>query len=80
MKTLEIIVSITSDRKLLINSSVDLPVGEYNAVLVIEEQPIQDSVQTSIQNAQAIFRKYIHASRKLSQELIEERRLEARNE
>jgi hypothetical protein len=26
MKTLEIIVSITSDRKFLINSSVDLPV------------------------------------------------------
>ncbi|MCC5636878.1 hypothetical protein LC593_13620 [Nostoc sp. CHAB 5844] len=80
MKTLEIIVSITSDRKLLISSSVDLPVGDYRAVLVIEDQPIQDSVQTSVQNAQAIFRKYIPASKKLSQELIEERRLEALSE
>ncbi|MBD2446789.1 hypothetical protein H6G76_06330 [Nostoc sp. FACHB-152] len=80
MKTLEIIISITSDRKLLINSSVDLPVGEYHAVLVIEERQIQDNVQTSIQNAQAIFRKHIPASTKLSQELIEERRLEALNE
>ncbi|MBD2439154.1 hypothetical protein [Nostoc sp. FACHB-110] len=80
MKTLEIIVSITSDRKLLINSPIDMPVGEYHAVLVIEEQPIQDSIQTSVQNAQAIFRKYIPASKELSQELIDERRLEALNE
>ncbi len=80
MKTLEIIVTITQDGKLLVNSPVDLPVGEYNAVLVLEDQPIRSSVQTSVQEAQALLRKYIPASRKLSQELIEERRLESLNE
>lgn len=80
MKTLKIIVTITSDGKLFINDPVDLPVGEYHAVLVVEDQPIQDSVQTSVQNAQALFRKYIPASRNLSEELIEERRLESLSE
>ncbi len=80
MKALGIKVTITSDVKLLINSSVNMPVGEYDAVLVIEDKPIQDSVQTSIQNAQALFRKYIPASKTLSEELIQERRLESLSE
>ncbi|MBD2362297.1 hypothetical protein H6G36_14080 [Anabaena minutissima FACHB-250] len=80
MKTLEIIVTITTDGKLLINASVDLPVGEYNAVLVLEDQPISSSIQTSVQEAQAVLRKYIPASRELSEELIEERRLESLSE
>jgi hypothetical protein len=79
MRGLEIIVTITQDGKLLVNSSIDLPVGEYNAVLVLEDQPIS-SIQTSVQEAQAILRKYIPASRNLSQELIEERRLESLSE
>ncbi|MBE9004003.1 hypothetical protein IQ259_02890 [Fortiea sp. LEGE XX443] len=77
MKSLNIIVTVIKDSQLLINSSVDLPVGEYNAVLVLEDQPISSSLKTSIQEAQALFRKYIPASIKLSQELIEERRLKA---
>lgn len=77
MKTLEIVVTITSNGKLLVNSPVDMPVGEYNAVLVIEDRPIDDHIQTSVQNAQALFRKYIPANRKLSEELIQERRLES---
>lgn len=79
MKALEIIVTITQDGKLLVNSPIDLPVGEYNAVLVLEEQPII-GIQTSVQEAQAILRKYIPASRNISQELIEERRLESLSE
>ncbi|WP_427161698.1 hypothetical protein ACQFX9_09140 [Aliinostoc sp. HNIBRCY26] len=79
MKALEIIVTITQDGKLVVNSPIDLPVGEYNAVLVLEDQPII-SIQNSVQEAQAILRKYIPASRNLSQELIEERRLESLNE
>ncbi|MGH1396671.1 MAG: hypothetical protein ACRAVC_21950 [Trichormus sp.] len=79
MKTLEIIVTITQDGKLVVNSPIGLPVGEYNAVLVLEDQPIS-SIQTSVQEAQAILRKYIPASRNLSQELIEERRLESLTE
>jgi hypothetical protein len=80
MKTLEIIVTITSDGKMLVNSPVDMPVGDYNAVLVLEEQPIFSNVQPSVQNAQTLFRKYIPASRELSEELIQERRLESFSE
>ncbi|UKO96629.1 hypothetical protein [Nostoc sp. UHCC 0870] len=80
MRALEIIVTITQDGKLLVNSPIDLPVGEYNAVLVLEEQPIGSRIQTSVQEAQALLRKYIPASRRLSQELIEERRLESLSE
>ena len=76
MKSLEIIVTITSDRQLLINSPVDLPEGEYHAVLVLEDKPISSSIEASVKEAQTLFRKYIPASRKISQELIEERRLE----
>jgi acetaldehyde dehydrogenase (acetylating) len=80
MRALEIIVTITQDGKLVVNSPIDLPVGEYNAVLVLEDQPVSSSIQTSVQEAQALFRKYIPASRRLSQELIEERRLESLSE
>ncbi|MCM0589832.1 MAG: hypothetical protein HEQ35_12495 [Gloeotrichia echinulata IR180] len=47
---------------MLVNSPVDMPVGDYNAVLVLEEQPIRSNVQPCVQNAQALFRKYIPAS------------------
>ncbi|QSV55239.1 MAG: hypothetical protein HEP80_16495 [Dolichospermum sp. UKL201] len=80
MKTIDIKVTITNDGKLLVNSPVDIPMGEYNAVLVLEDNPITHHVQTSVQNAQAIFRKYIPASRKLSEELIQERKEESLNE
>ncbi|WP_066380579.1 hypothetical protein [Anabaena sp. CA = ATCC 33047] len=55
-----------------------IPINE--AHLVPEDQPIRGSVQTSVQNAQALVRKYIPASRELSQELMQERRLEALSE
>jgi hypothetical protein len=80
MRTIEIKVTITSNGKLLVDSPVDIPIGEYNAVLVLEDRPIQNHAQTSVQNAQALFRQYIPASRKLSEELIQERRSEALGE
>ena len=80
MKTLNIKVTITNDGKLLVNSPVDIPMGEYNAVIVLEDRPITHHVQTSVQNAQAIFRKYIPANRQLSEELIQERKEESLNE
>lgn len=80
MRTIGLKVTITSNGKLLVDSPVDIPVGQYNAVLVIEDQPIRDQTQTSLQKAQALFRQYIPASRKLSEELIQERRLEATGE
>ena len=80
MKTLDIKVTITNDGKLLVNSPVDMPMGEYNAVIVLEDRPMENHLQTSVQNAQAIFRKYIPANRELSEELIQERREESLNE
>ena len=80
MRTIGLKVTITSNGKLLVDSPVDIPVGQYNAVLVIEDQPISDQDQTSVQKAQAIFRQYIPAGRKLSEELIQERKLEATGE
>ncbi|VXD25864.1 conserved hypothetical protein [Planktothrix serta PCC 8927] len=80
MRTIGLKVTITSNGKLLVDSPVDIPVGQYNAVLVIEDQPIRDQTQTSLQKAQALFRQYIPASRKLSEELIQERRLEGTGE
>ncbi|MDB9534517.1 hypothetical protein PN451_01420 [Dolichospermum planctonicum CS-1226] len=80
MITLGVTVTITSDGKLLVNSHVDIPKGEYKAVIVLEDQPISDNLHESVKNAQDIFRKYIPSTRKLSEELIQERREESLNE
>lgn len=80
MITLGVTVTITSDGKLLVDSLVDIPKGEYKAVIVLEDNPISDNLHTSVKNAQAIFRKYIPPTRKLSEELIQERREETLNE
>ena len=80
MITLGVTVTITSDGKLLVNSPVDIPKGEYKAVIVLEDQPISDNLHESVKNAQDIFRKYISSTRKLSEELIQERREESLNE
>jgi hypothetical protein len=80
MITLGVTVTITSEGKLLVNSPVDIPKGEYKAVIVLEDQPISDNLHESVKNAQDIFRKYIPSTRKLSEELIQERREESLNE
>ncbi|NET58759.1 MAG: hypothetical protein F6K47_22190 [Symploca sp. SIO2E6] len=80
MKTIEVLVNVANNGRLLIDFPVDMPAGEYNAVLVIEEQPKQNYTQASLKIAQAIFRQYVPASRKLSEELIQERREEALRE
>ena len=79
MKTTEVRVTVSSNGRLLVNSPIDMPVGEYNAVLVVENQLIRYT-QNSVKNAQAIFRQYVPPSRKLSEELIQERREEALRE
>ncbi|WP_413174787.1 hypothetical protein [Anabaena azotica] len=80
MITLGVTVTITSDGKLLVNSPVDIPKGEYKAVIVLEDKPISDDLHDSVKNAQAIFRQYIPPTRKLSEELVQERREESLNE
>ena len=79
MKSLEVTVTIDHKGQLSIDSLVDIPIGAYTAVLVLEDQPIPPA-QRSIEYAQAIFSQYIPPSRKLSEELILDRREEARNE
>ncbi|NET57025.1 MAG: hypothetical protein F6K47_12930 [Symploca sp. SIO2E6] len=80
MKTIEVTVTVANNGRLLVNFPVDMPAGEYNAVLVIEEQPTQNYTQASVETAQAILRQYVPTSRKLSEELIQERREEALRE
>jgi hypothetical protein len=80
MITLGVTVTITSEGKLFVNSPVDIPKGDYKAVIVLEDQPISDNLHESVKNAQDIFRKYIPSTRKLSEELIQERREESLNE
>ena len=80
MKTIEVKVTIGDDGRLLVDSPVNLPSGKYNAVLVLEDKPIQPQAAGSLSNAQALFRQYVPADRKLSEELIQERRTEALDE
>lgn len=79
MKTIEVRIIVKNSGKLMVDSLVDMPAGEYNAVLVVEDQVVRHT-QTSVQNAQAIFRRYIPTARRLSEELIQERREEALRE
>jgi hypothetical protein len=73
MRTIEVRVTVKNNGRLIIDLPTDMVAGEYNAVLVVEDRYIH----TSLENAQAIFRRYIPANRKLSEELIQERREEA---
>jgi hypothetical protein len=79
MKTIEVKVTVGNNGKLSVNSPINMPVGEYNAVLILEDQPIQN-IKHSIAKAQAIFRSYVPTHRKLSEELIQERREESSHE
>jgi len=79
MKSLEVTVTVSSDGQLSINTPIDIPTGAYKAVLVLDDQPLPSS-PSFVESAQAIFRQYVPASRKLSEELIQERRQDAINE
>ena len=80
MKTIEARVSIDEDRKVTIQLPADMPTGEYEVVLVLNNRSAQNARQSSIQAAQDLLRKYVPAGRSLSDELIQERRAEGRNE
>jgi hypothetical protein len=80
MKTREIKVTISNTGELLVKSPLNLPVGDYDAVLVVNEQSAENPRHFSIEKAQTLLRKYIPATRNIADELIEERRLEALNE
>jgi hypothetical protein len=79
MKTIEIKVTVSSNGRLLVDLPIDMSSGEYNAVLILEDQPINTN-QNPLKEAQKIFRQYVPPSRKLSKELLQERRKEALDE
>ncbi|NJL97563.1 MAG: hypothetical protein HC924_01365 [Synechococcaceae cyanobacterium SM2_3_2] len=79
MKSLEVTVTVSSNGQLSITPPLDIPIGSYKAVLMLDDQPLPSSL-SSVANAQAIFRQYVPASRKLSEELIQERRQDAIHE
>jgi len=58
----------------------DMPTGEYEVVLVLNNRSAQNTRQSSIQAAQDLLRKYVPAGRSLSDELIQERRAEGLSE
>ena len=80
MKTIEARVSIDEDRKVTIQLPADMPTGEYEVVLILNNRSAQNTRQSSIQAAQDLLRKYVPAGRSLSDELIQERRAEGLNE
>ena len=80
MKTIEARVNIDEDRKVTIQLPVDMPTGEYEVVLILNNRSAQNARQSSIQAAQDLLRKYVPAGRSLSDELIRERRAEGLSE
>jgi hypothetical protein len=82
MQTIEAKVQIGADRTLQIQLPADVPVGEYEVVLVLN-QASQVSVApdgTAIQKIQSSLRQWIEPGRSLADELIQERREEAKSE
>ena len=80
MKTIEARVNINEDRKVTIQLPADMPTGEYEVVLILNNRSAQNTRQSSIQAAQDLLRKYVPAGRSLSDELIQERRAEGLSE
>ena len=76
MKTLDIRVTIASDRRLSLDIPVDMAEGEYNALLVVEDSPIEPKTVVSVETAQALLRQYVPEGRNLADELIAERNQE----
>jgi hypothetical protein len=80
MQTIEAKVQVKADRMVTVQLPVDVQMGEYDVVLVLNSSSAQAVRQSSIQAAQDLLRQFIPAGRSLSNELIQERREEDSNE
>ncbi len=80
MQTIATKVNINQDRKLTIQLPDNIPAGEYEVVLVLNNSLPQTSVQPSIAAAQALLRQFVLPGRELAKELIEQRREEGQHE
>lgn len=77
MQTIETQVHVNEDRRLTIQLPDDLPIGEYEIVLVLNSRSAQPAKESSLQVAQGLFRQFVPEGRSLADELIQERREEA---
>jgi hypothetical protein len=80
MQTIKAKVQVKADRMVTVQLPVDVQMGEYDVVLVLNSSSAQAVRQSSIQAAQDLLRQFIPAGRSLSNELIQERREEGLNE
>lgn len=46
MKTIQTIATVTEDGKITLQLSADIPPGEHQVVVIIDEKPLQEKVQT----------------------------------
>jgi hypothetical protein len=82
MQTIETKVRVGSDRTLLVQLPTDVPAGEYDVVLVLNQRS-EDAITSempALQEIRAILGRSVEPGHSLADELIEERRIAARNE
>ncbi|MBW4573557.1 MAG: hypothetical protein KME31_38070 [Tolypothrix carrinoi HA7290-LM1] len=46
MKTIQTIATVTADGKITLQLSADIPPGEHQVVVIIDEKPLVEKVQT----------------------------------
>ena len=46
MKTIQTIATVTADGKITLQLSADIPPGEHQVVVIIDEMPLQEKAQT----------------------------------
>lgn len=80
MQTITTQVKVNEDRTLTIQLPVDLPTGDYEIVLVLNNRSEQPAKPASLQAAQALFRQFVPEGRSLADELIQARREESLRE
>jgi hypothetical protein len=85
MQTIQAKVQVGSDRTLQVQLPNDVPAGEYELVLVLNQTapaPANSTVEIppAMQKIQALFRESVEPGRSLADELIQERREEAQRE
>jgi hypothetical protein len=80
MQTIAAKVQVKADRIVTVQLPIDLQIGEYDVVLVLNNSSVQTEKHSSLQAAQDLLRQFIPHGRSLSNELIQERLKEGLNE
>jgi hypothetical protein len=84
MQTIQAKVQVGTDRTLQVQLPTDIPAGEYDIVLVLNQTALTPNGvgngPTAIQKIQALLRESVNPGHSLADELIQERREEAKRE